>query len=120
VPEAEFHVGGERLACGWAEHQVRATVDFAPSNRLLRWYLGGLNYQVEHHLFPDVCHQHHPALARIVDATCAEYRIPLHRTPTLGAALAAHHHFLRAMGRAGTRPAAAPSLVSAIRSESRT
>ncbi|HET8542500.1 MAG TPA: acyl-CoA desaturase, partial [Anaeromyxobacter sp.] len=73
VPDAEFHsaVSGDlRMPTGWAEHQVRATVDFAPSNRLLGWYVGGLNFQIEHHLLPDVCHVHYPALAIIVEATC--------------------------------------------------
>jgi linoleoyl-CoA desaturase len=103
VPEAEFQAaraGDQRMPAGWAEHQVRATVDFAPANRLLCWYVGGLNFQVEHHLFPDVCHTHYPALAPIVTAACAERGIP-HRThPTLRKAIAAHHRFLRALGRA--------------------
>lgn len=110
VPEAEFHhAGGDlRLPAGWAEHQVRATVDFAPANRLLGWYVGGLNFQVEHHLFPDVCHVHYPALARIVEATCVAHRVPYRARSTLRAALEAHHAFLRALGRppAAVRPAA--------------
>jgi linoleoyl-CoA desaturase len=108
VPEAEFRAvqpGDPRMPTGWAEHQVRATVDFAPSNRLLGWYVGGLNFQVEHHLFPDVCHTHYPALAAIVEATCLEHGVP-HRThPTLRAAIAAHYRFLRALGGSGA-PAA--------------
>ncbi len=102
VPDARFHAapsGDHRMPTGWAEHQVRATVDFAPSNRLLGWYVGGLNFQVEHHLFPDVCHTHYPALAGIVGAVCAEQGVP-HRThPTLRAAIAAHYRFLRTLGR---------------------
>jgi linoleoyl-CoA desaturase len=102
VPGAEFHhasPGQQRLPSAWAEHQVRATVDFAPANRLLGWYVGGLNFQVEHHLFPDVCHTHYPALAPIVRATCAQHGIP-HRThPTLRGAIASHYRFLRALGR---------------------
>jgi len=103
VPDAEFHAAapGEprRMPTGWAEHQVRATVDFAPGNRLLGWYVGGLNFQVEHHLLPDVCHVHYPALAGIVEATCLEHGVP-HRThPTLRAAIAAHYRYLRALGR---------------------
>ncbi len=65
VTDAEFHtIGAGERRLRWAEHQVRATVDLAPSNRLLGWYVGGLNFQIEHHLFPEVCHTHHPALAR--------------------------------------------------------
>jgi linoleoyl-CoA desaturase len=103
VPDADFHdagPGGRRLETGWAEHQVRATADFAPSNRLLSWYVGGLNFQVEHHLMPDVCHVHYPALARIVAETCADHGIPYRSRRTLRAAIAAHHRHLRALGRA--------------------
>ncbi|ABS27383.1 Linoleoyl-CoA desaturase [Anaeromyxobacter sp. Fw109-5] len=114
VPAARFHAavpGDQRMATGWAEHQVRATVDFAPSNRLLGWYIGGLNFQVEHHLLPDVCHVHYPALAGAVEATCLAHGVPYHSEPTLRAAIAAHWRFLRALGRrpdtpAGCEPAA--------------
>jgi linoleoyl-CoA desaturase len=108
VPGAAFHAAGAadpRMPTGWAEHQVRATVDFAPSNRLLSWYVGGLNFQIEHHLFADVCHVHYPALARIVEATCREHGVS-HRThPTLRAAITAHYRFLRALGRPPDREA---------------
>ncbi len=102
VPEATFHSasGGQRMPTGWAEHQVRATVDFAPSSRLLGWYVGGLNFQVEHHLFPDVCHTHYPALARVVEATCLAHQIPYRSEPSLPRAIAAHYRYLRAVGRA--------------------
>ncbi len=103
VPDAAFHAAraGEdrKMATGWAEHQVRATANFAPSNRLLGWYVGGLNFQVEHHLLPDVCHVHYPALARSVEAACLAHGIPYHTAPTLRAALAGHFRFLRALGR---------------------
>ena len=100
VPDAEFHdaAAGERMPTGWAEHQVRATVDFAPSNRVLAWYLGGLNFQVEHHLFPGICHVHYPALAGMVEQSCKAHRVPYRVQPTLWAALAAHYHHLRALG----------------------
>jgi linoleoyl-CoA desaturase len=89
------------MPTGWAEHQVRATVDFAPSNRLLGWYVGGLNFQIEHHLLPDVCHVHYPALAGIVEATCAAHGIPYRTQPTLRAAMTAHYRFLRTLGGGG-------------------
>jgi linoleoyl-CoA desaturase len=102
VDETTFHAaepGAERrLPTPWAEHQVRATVDFARSNRLLGWYVGGLNYQVVHHLFPEVCHVHYPALAKVVEAVCAKHRIPYRAQPTLRAALAAHYRFLCRLG----------------------
>ncbi|HEX9051402.1 MAG TPA: acyl-CoA desaturase [Anaeromyxobacter sp.] len=111
VPDATFHAarpGEQRLPTGFAEHQVRATVDFAPSNRLLGWYVGGLNFQIEHHLFPEVCHVHYPALAGIVETACREAGIPHRTAPTLRAAIAAHYRFLRALGRAAPAGALAP------------
>jgi linoleoyl-CoA desaturase len=100
VPDAEFHAAGAGvMPTGWAAHQVGATVDFAPSNRLLCWYVGGLNFQIEHHLFPDVCHVHYPALAGIVETTCRESGIPYRSSPTLRAAIAGHYRYLRSLGR---------------------
>ncbi len=104
VPGVEFHAvapGDQQMPTGFAEHQVRATADFARSNRLLGWYVGGLNFQIEHHLFPDVCHVHYPALARIVEAACRESGIPHRSAPTLSAAIADHYRHLRALGRPG-------------------
>src|SRR5581483_10474042 len=57
---------GERLERPFFEHQIATTADFATENPLVTWYVGGLNFQVEHHLFPKVSHRHYPALARIV------------------------------------------------------
>jgi linoleoyl-CoA desaturase len=96
------------MPTGWAEHQVRATVDFAPSNRLLGWYVGGLNFQIEHHLLPDVCHVHYRALAGIVAESCRAYGVPHRSEPTLCAAIAAHYRHLRALGR-GSGVAALPA-----------
>lgn len=86
----------------WAVHQVRTSVNFAPGNAALTWYLGGLNYQIEHHLFPSVCHLHLKALAPIVQATCAELGVPYRVHRTARAALASHVRWLRQLG---TEPA---------------
>jgi len=75
-------------------------VDFARGNTLLGWYLGGLNFQVEHHLFPGVCHLHYPALSRIVEETCAAHRGQYRCEPALRSALAANVRWLRRMGSA--------------------
>ena len=117
VPDAELHVafpGEQRMSTGWAEHQVRATVDFAPRNRLLGWYVGGLNFQIEHHLFPEVCHQHYRPLAGVVEAACLAHGIPYHTQPTLRGAVAAHFRFLYALGWSGRRPSAVPASASAF------
>lgn len=102
VEEAEFPAppaSGERLPRPWAEHQLATTVDFAPGNPVLTWYLGGLNYQVEHHLFPAVSHVHYPALSHIVREVCAEHGVRHRRHPTLLAAVRSHAAHLRALSR---------------------
>jgi linoleoyl-CoA desaturase len=82
----------------WAVHQAEATVDFAPHNRMVTWYVGGLNYQIEHHLFPGICHMHYPALAPVVEAVCRKYGVRHFSHPTLGAAVRSHMRWLRKMG----------------------
>lgn len=83
----------------WAVSQVETTADFAHGNRLLSWCVGGLNYQIEHHLFPRVSHVHYPALAPIVQQACADHGVRYQNHPTLRAAVAAHFRFLQQMGR---------------------
>lgn len=102
VCEADFPTvtgGAPHLERDWAAHQVQATVDFARDSRLLTWYLGGLNFQIEHHLFPKICHVHYPALAPIVEATCREFGLRYRAAPTLRAALLSHVRWLRLLGR---------------------
>jgi linoleoyl-CoA desaturase len=86
------------LPTDWARHQLATTVDFAPGNRLLSWYLGGLNFQIEHHLFPKVSHVHYRALAPIVEATCREHGVHYRAWPSFAAALGANLRWLRQMG----------------------
>ena len=92
-----------RIENEWAAHQVETTVDFAPRSRLLNFYVGGLNYQIEHHLLPHICHLNYPHLAPIVAATCKEFGLPYHCYPTWGAALAGHWRQLYALGRGDAR-----------------
>ena len=90
----------------WAAHQLRTTSNFAAGNRLLGWYIGGLNYQVEHHLFPRICHAHYPAISGIVEASARRHGLPYNSIPTLGQALGAHYRMLRRLGEspASSRP----------------
>jgi linoleoyl-CoA desaturase len=99
VGEAEF-CAAQATKPDWAEHQVSTTVDFARSNRLLSWYLGGLNFQVEHHLFPRICHLHYRSLAPIVEETCRAHSVRYRAEPTFRSALAANWRWLRQMGAA--------------------
>jgi linoleoyl-CoA desaturase len=101
MPEAKFvdlPADNQPLSNNWAVHQLETTVDFAHNNRLLSWYVGGLNFQVEHHLFPGICHIHYPAIAPIVQATCAEYGVTYNVLPTFRAAIASHMRWLWMMG----------------------
>lgn len=82
----------------WAIHQMNTTVNFAPNNKLLSWYCGGLNYQVEHHLFPKICHVHYPAIAAIVRQTAAEHSVPYLQNKTFTQAFLLHIAALRRFG----------------------
>jgi linoleoyl-CoA desaturase len=79
----------------WAMHQVETTADFAPRNWLLNFYVGGLNYQIEHHLLPHICHLNYPRLAPIVRATCEEFGIRYNCYATWREAYACHLRELR-------------------------
>jgi len=95
-----------RIESPWAVHQVQTTADFARDNRLLSWFVGGLNFQIEHHLFPRICHVHYPRIARIVEKTCRRHGIRYHSFPTMSSAVRSHYRWLRAMGRPGVTAAA--------------
>ncbi|MBK9177413.1 MAG: acyl-CoA desaturase [Flavobacteriales bacterium] len=82
----------------WAAHQMRTTMNFSPGNKLISWYVGGLNYQVEHHLFPRVAHVHYPAIAPIVRRTAHEFGLPYLENRTLSEALRSHFKLLRRIG----------------------
>lgn len=84
----------------WAIHQLYTTANFAPRAKLFSWYVGGLNYQVEHHLFPNICHVHYPALSKIVRETAMEYNLPYHSMDTFRKALLEHGKMLYQLGRA--------------------
>ncbi len=85
----------------WAVHQIRTTANFARDNKIISWFVGGLNYQVEHHLFPRVSHVHYPAISHIVKNVCKDFDIPYLEYSTLSAALASH---VRTMKKLGERP----------------
>lgn len=87
-----------RLALDFAEHQLATTADFARNNRVLSWYVGGLNFQAVHHLFPRVCHLHYPALSRILEATAAEFGVTYRASPSLLRAVRSHYRWLKRMG----------------------
>jgi len=87
-----------RIETPWAVHQVETTVDYGRSNKLLTWYVGGLNFQIEHHLFPRICHVHYPAISPVVEETCRDFGVRYYAHGTFRAGLASHYHWLRQMG----------------------
>ena len=88
------------MAAPWAVHQVGSTVDFAHSNRWVSWLVGGLNFQIEHHLFPTLCHLNYPAIAGVVEQTCRDFGVPYAASPSVRAAIASHFRWLKRMGAA--------------------
>jgi linoleoyl-CoA desaturase len=101
VSEAEFPMPATatgRVERAWAVHQVETTVDFARQSRIAAWLLGGLNFQIEHHLFPRISHVNYPAIAGLVEATCREFGIRYAEHPTCWAGLVSHFRWLRKMG----------------------
>lgn len=83
----------------WAKHQMMTTANFSNWNPLFTWYLGGLNHQIEHHLFPDISHVHYRKIAKIVRKTAKEYNVPYHYHRTFGGAIINHLAFLNRLGK---------------------
>jgi linoleoyl-CoA desaturase len=84
---------------GWHVHQMLTTSDFARKNKLLSWYVGGLNFQIEHHLFPGICHIHYKKLALIVEKTARDFGVPYNLKPSFAAALHSHLVRLKELGK---------------------
>ncbi len=102
VEHAEFEVAGVdpvKIENEWAIHQVKTTANFAFSNKWITWFVGGLNYQIEHHLFPRISHIHYPAISKIVQETCEKFELNYIYFPTTRSAIASHVKFMHTMGR---------------------
>jgi linoleoyl-CoA desaturase len=84
----------------WAVHQMNTTLNFGGKNKILSWFVGGLNYQVEHHLFPNISHVHYSKIAPIVERTAREFNIPYHNVPSFRSALSQHTRMLYKLGHA--------------------
>jgi linoleoyl-CoA desaturase len=84
----------------WAIHQLKTTANFAPRNKFISWLVGGLNFQIEHHLFPKISHVHYSNIRRIVKQACAEYDVPYIEYRRMRQAVVSHVSFLKQMGRA--------------------
>ena len=96
----------------WLIHEMVTTANFAGNNHLLSWYVGGLNYQIEHHLFPQVCSIHYPAISKLVRETAEKYNVPYNYHPTLMAAVRSHLKMLKLLGRPVQESVPAPALAA--------
>ena len=101
VPTSDFPMPDDsgNIHADWAVSQLYNTANFAPGARLFSWYVGGLNYQVEHHLFPNICHVHYRKISEIVSETAKEYNLPYHSYKTFYGALKAHTKLLYRLGK---------------------
>ncbi len=101
VEEAEFPLPREetgRIERAWAVHQAETSVDFSRHSRVVAWLLGGLNFQIEHHLFPRICHVNYPAISRMVEETCRDFGIKYAEHTSFRAGMVSHFRWLRRMG----------------------
>lgn len=103
VENTEFELVAENenkmIESEWAIHQVKTTANFAPRNPFISWYVGGLNYQVEHHLFPRISHIHYPGISKIVESTCKKYDLPYNVYTTMTGAVASHFRMMKNLGK---------------------
>jgi linoleoyl-CoA desaturase len=100
IEGTEFPLPDEHntLENNWAVHQLHTTTNFGNKSRWFSWYVGGLNYQIEHHLFPNICHVHYRKIAGIVKETALEFGLPYKSASTFAAALLSHARLLKQLG----------------------
>lgn len=89
----------DNIENSWAAHQLITTQNFAMNNRWLSWYVGGLNFQIEHHLFPTISHIHFKELSKIVQEVVKDYELPYYSQPTFRAAIVDHAKMLMQLGK---------------------
>ncbi len=101
VEEAEQPLPNEKgvIDNEWTIHELETTANFSRNSRLFGWMIGGLNYQIEHHLFPNICHIHYPALSPIVERTAKEFGLRYNQNRTFFGAIGSHIRMLRALGK---------------------
>lgn len=100
VPSSNYPMPDEsgNIKADWAVSQLFNTANFAPNSKLFSWYVGGLNFQVEHHLFPNICHIHYKKISKIVKQTAEEFNLPYNSEKTFVDALRVHGQMLKTLG----------------------
>ena len=97
-------VPGQKMENSWAVHQVLNTANFARNNKVVCWFLGGLNFQIEHHLFSHICHVHYPKLSLIVERVAHQYDLPYNVQPSFTRAIIEHLRMLKHLGNKDYKP----------------
>lgn len=102
VEETEFSYVGlndtTTIENEWAVHQIKTTANFSPKNKMVTYLVGGLNFQIEHHLFPRISHVHYPSISKIVKKKCKEFNLPYLSKPSFFNALRSHFRLIRQLG----------------------
>ncbi|HLZ88568.1 MAG TPA: acyl-CoA desaturase [Puia sp.] len=93
------HYEPKVIAAEWAIHEVRTTADFAPRNHVISWLAGGLNFQIEHHLFPQISHIHYQAISKIIRQQCELFGLPYNYYPSMRLAIHSHIQLMKELGR---------------------
>lgn len=88
----------DKMEYSWAIHQLFTTANFSPKNRFVNWYVGGLNFQIEHHIFPHISHIHYKKIATILKKTAAEFNLPYNEYKSTRSAVFSHFKYLKKMG----------------------
>ncbi|MGC6433747.1 MAG: fatty acid desaturase family protein [Crocinitomicaceae bacterium] len=109
IPSSDYPMPNNsgNIEADWAVNQLYNTANFAPRARLFTWFVGGLNYQVEHHLFPNICHVHYKKISKIVSDTAKEFNLPYYSQKTFLKALQLHTKMLYNLGHYDNAPAIA-------------
>jgi linoleoyl-CoA desaturase len=94
----QYNIPTERLPNEWAVHQVMTTNNFATKSPFATWFMGGLNFQTEHHLFPNISHVHYPALNEILVPLCVKYNVKYNEMPTFTYAVGSHIRYMKSLG----------------------
>ena len=102
----------QQIKNDWLVHQLNTTSDFGRKNGLFSWYIGGLDFQIEHHIFQNICHVHYPAIAGIIKSTAEEYGFTYNLKPNVFSALASHFRRLKELGNVTKPPASFTNMAS--------
>jgi len=97
LTENAFYPSDNIVNRDWAQLQVLTTSNFAVGSALWTWLSGGLNYQIEHHLFPYICHVYLPEISPIIQQTLQEYNLPYTNFPTFVDAFTSHYQHLKGL-----------------------